>query len=254
MGAGLKHGLSSAADPSRPAPERSLIDMARLSIVVPTLNEADEIESVLASISVLPPDLVHEVIVADGGSKDRTTVIAGAFGARVINCPRSRALQMNAGAGIAKGEYLMFLHADTRLTMAAGEALKDHLRSGVTWGRFDVRLSGSHALLRVVELTMNLRSRWTGIATGDQAMFVRADLFHDIGAFPPIPLMEDIALSRRLKRAAVPACLRERVITSSRKWDRNGVARTIMLMWWLRLQYSLGADPARLAAAYYPSR
>lgn len=218
---------------------------------MPTLNEADSIESALLSVAVLPPGLEREVIVVDGGSHDDTTTRAAGLGARVIGSPRGRALQMNAGAELGTADYLMFLHADTCLTRPAGDALNQSLCDGAVWGRFDVRLSGGRISLRLVEFAMNRRSRWTGIATGDQAIFVRGDVFRRLGGFPPIPLMEDIALSRRLKRIAAPTCLRERVITSSRKWEREGIARTIVLMWWLRWRYRLGTDPDRLAAAYY---
>ncbi len=218
---------------------------------MPTLNEADSIESAILSIALLPQGLEREIIVVDGGSQDDTTARAAGLGARVISSPRGRALQMNAGADVAAADYLMFLHADTCLTRPAGDALNRSLCGGTVWGRFDVHLSGRPIALRVVEFAMNLRSRWTGIATGDQAMFVRRDVFRRVGGFPPIPLMEDIALSRRLKRIAPPDGLRARIITSSRKWEREGIARTIVLMWWLRLRYRLGTDPDRLAVAYH---
>ena len=218
---------------------------------MPALNEAESIQSTLLSVALLPPGLAREVIVVDGGSQDDTTTRAAELGARVISSPRGRALQMNAGAEVATADYLMFLHADTCLTRPAGDALNQSLCDGAFWGRFDVRLSGSGTALRLVEFAMNRRSRWTGIATGDQAIFVRGDVFRRLGGFPPIRLMEDIALSRRLRRIAAPDCLRERVITSSRKWEREGIARTIALMWWLRLRYRLGTDPDWLAATYY---
>lgn len=185
------------------------------------------------------------MIVADGGSEDGTASLAAALCDRVVVAPRGRARQMNAGAREARGDVLLFLHADTRLPSNA-----DELVQGFLWGRFDVQIEGRHPLLPVVAWWMNLRSRLTGIATGDQAIFVRRDDFVAAGAFREIPLMEDIALSKRLKRISRPACLRERVVTSGRRWERRGTLRTIVLMWRLRLAYALGADPGRLARRY----
>jgi rSAM/selenodomain-associated transferase 2 len=158
---------------------------------------------------------------------------------------------MNAGAAKASGDVLLFLHADTRLPTAAEHAILDGLeRSGLCWGRFDVRIEGRNPLLLVVGWLMNLRSRLTGIATGDQAMFVRRQAFETVGRFAEIPLMEDIALSKRLKRVSRPLCIRERVITSGRRWEENGILATVMLMWRLRLAYFFGADPKELARRY----
>jgi rSAM/selenodomain-associated transferase 2 len=170
---------------------------------------------------------------------------------QVIASPRGRAVQQNAGAAAATGDVLLFLHADTLLPPDADRLVLDGLRTtGRGWGRFDVRLSGAAPLLRVVERMINLRSRVTGIATGDQAIFVRGDWFRRAGGFPPVPLMEDVALSTELKRLGPPLGLRERVTTSSRRWEERGIARTVLLMWRLRLAYALGADPARLADRY----
>ena len=158
---------------------------------------------------------------------------------------------MNAGAGAASGRVLLFLHADTRLPPGWDRAVRDATGvQGREWGRFDVRLDGPHPMLRVVERAMNLRSRLSGIATGDQAIFVTRDAFRAAGGFPDIELMEDVALSRALRARSRPACLRERVVTSSRRWERGGIARTIVLMWRLRFEYALGADPGRLARMY----
>jgi len=192
-----------------------------------------------------------EIVVVDGGSTDGSPGRARELASRIVQAPRGRAAQMNAGAKAAMGDYLLFLHVDTRLPENARLALMKVFAAGAVWGRFDVRLSGDRPLFRTIEASMNWRSRLTGIATGDQAMFVRRDVFERIGGFPEIPLMEDIALSGRLKRIARPACLRERVVTSSRRWEQNGTARTILLMWRLRLLYFLGTDPAKLAALYY---
>lgn len=222
----------------------------RLSIIIPVLDEEAEIAHVLAALAPLRSRGV-ETIVVDGGSRDRTVALAAPLADRVITAPRGRAVQMNVGAVAATGDVLLFLHADTRLPAEADRLVLDGLaRSGRQWGRFDVRISGRHPLLRVVAALMNIRSRLTGIATGDQAMFVRRDLFERVGGFPAIPLMEDVAFSRAAKRVGEPLCLSPRAITSGRRWEQRGVMRTILLMWRLRLAYSLGAAPARLAHLY----
>jgi rSAM/selenodomain-associated transferase 2 len=223
-----------------------------LSIIVPTLDEAAGIAATLASLQPLR-EQGHEVIVVDGGSRDGTPELARPLADRVLAAPRGRARQMNAGAQAARGEVLLFLHADTRLPPDAVQmAVEGLARSGRAWGRFDVEIEGRHRLLHVVARLMNLRSRLTGIATGDQAMFVWRAAFDAVGGFPPVALMEDIALSRALKRASRPLCLRARVVTSGRRWEARGVLRTITLMWWLRLRYALGASPDRLARSYDP--
>jgi rSAM/selenodomain-associated transferase 2 len=222
----------------------------RISIIIPTLNEAAGIRATLEPLQPLRAR-GHEVIVVDGGSADGTAELARALADCVLASERGRGAQQNAGAEAATGGVLLFLHADTRLPEGADARVLDGLRaSGRGWGRFDVRLSGAHPMLRVVERSMGWRSRITGIATGDQAMFVRRDWFARAGGFPDIPLMEDVALSRVLSRLGPPLCLRDRVVTSSRRWEQRGVFRTIALMWRLRLEYALGADPARLAERY----
>ena len=224
--------------------------MHRISIIIPALNEAGGIQAILEALQPLRAR-GHEVVVVDGGSVDGTPQVARAMADRVIASPRGRAAQQNAGAAAAAGDVLLFLHADTLLPPDADGLVLDGLQaSGRGWGRFDVRLSGAAPLLRVVEWMMGVRSRVTGIATGDQAIFVRADWFRRAGGFPPMPLMEDVALSGALKRLGPPLCLRARVTTSSRRWEQRGIARTIVLMWRLRLAYALGADPARLADRY----
>jgi len=221
----------------------------RLSVIVPVLNEAADIREALAALAPLRAR-GHEVIVVDGGSDDGSASLAAPACDRLLDSGRGRALQMNAGARAAKGDALVFLHADTRLPERADELILAAL-ARASWGRFDVRIASRRPLLVLVGCAMNLRSRLTGIATGDQAIFVRRDAFP---GFPHIPLMEDIALSRLLKRRGPPACLRARVTTSARRWEARGVLRTIFLMWRLRLLYALGATPQRLARDYADQR
>jgi len=224
--------------------------VTRLSIIVPALNEAQGIVEHLAALQPLRQRGV-EVILVDGGSADRTAELASSRVDLVVAAPRGRAQQMNAGAARASGDVLLFLHADTRLPESADLLAQRVLAAGApVWGRFDVAIAGRHPLLPVVAWFMNHRSRLTGIATGDQALFVRRDVFAALGGFPAIALMEDVALSRRLKAAGRPLCLRERVVTSGRRWESRGVLRVVFLMWRLRLAYFLGRDPVRLAAAY----
>jgi rSAM/selenodomain-associated transferase 2 len=217
----------------------------RLSVIVPALNEARGIRAALEALAPLRAR-GHEVIVADGASSDGTAQLALGLCDQVLDAPRGRAVQMNAGARAATGSAFLFLHADTRLPDGADElvltALKTHL-----WGRFDVKIEGRHRLLKLVGCAMNLRSRLTGIATGDQAIFVRRDAF---AGFPEIALMEDVAFCKRMKRLAPPACLRPAVLASGRRWESRGVVRTIFLMWRLRLMYFLGARPEDLARIY----
>jgi rSAM/selenodomain-associated transferase 2 len=221
-----------------------------LSIIVPCLNEADGIADALIALGPLRARGA-EVIVVDGGSRDGTMEMAALHADLAVRAPRGRALQMNAGAARARGEILLFLHADTRLPDSADAMIVDGLkRSHRSWGRFDVTIAGRHPLLRVVEKLMNLRSRLTGIATGDQAIFVTRSLFIAAGGYPEIALMEDVALSKRLKRFGAPLCLNHRLTASGRRWERHGVLRTILLMWRLRLAYWLGADPGKLATRY----
>jgi rSAM/selenodomain-associated transferase 2 len=217
----------------------------KLSIVMPCLEEAATIAGSLAALAPLRAR-GHEVIVCDGGSRDGTPEIARPLCDRLVAAPRGRASQMNAGARLASGQAFVFLHADTRLPPEADRMIVASLEKRL-WGRFDVSIEGSHPLLRIVAGAMNLRSRLTGIATGDQAIFVRRDCFE---GFPDIALMEDIALSASLKRRGPPACLRSRAVTSGRRWERGGVLRTVLLMWRLRLMYALGAHPDDLAQRY----
>lgn len=225
-----------------------------LSVIIPCFNEADRIAQTLASLRPLR-ERGAEVIVVDGGSSDATLQRARTLADRVLAAPRGRALQMNAGAAQAGGGILLFLHADCTLPPEADGLIIDGLhRTRKSWGRFDVRLGSRSPLLRAVETSMNVRSRLTGIATGDQGIFVTRSLFDAVGRFPEIALMEDIELSRRLKRYGRPLCLRHRIAVSARRWETHGVLRTILLMWRLRFAYWLGADPDALALRYAPHR
>ena len=221
----------------------------RLSIIVPALNEEDNIVTTLKALQGMRR--LHEVIVVDGGSKDRTAELATPLADQLIYSEAGRARQMNAGAAVARGTVFWFLHADTLVPEESdrmlSKALEDH---DAVWGRFDVRLSGRHPMFRLIARMMNLRSCLTGVATGDQGIFVRSDVFAKIGGYPDQPLMEDIALSKRLKKLGKPLCINTPLITSSRRWEKRGILRTMALMWRLRLYYALGADPARLARLY----
>jgi len=221
----------------------------RLSVIVPTLNEAANIGDTLLPLQALR-SRGHEVIVVDGGSEDDTLQLAVGLADRCLSAPTGRARQMNAGAAAASGDMLWFLHADTRIAPAADRFILAACAGPLCWGRFDVRLSGRQFLLRAVERLMNLRSRLTGIATGDQGIFVSRALFERVGGFPELPLMEDIEFSKRLRRIHRPLCLRQQVLTSSRRWERRGILRTIALMWYLRLAYFLGVPAERLALRY----
>ncbi len=220
-----------------------------LSIVMPVLNESAQIVEALEALAALRRRGT-EVIVVDGGSDDGTPDLAAPLADRVIVSPRGRARQMNAGAVVAQGRGLLFLHADTRLPPDA-HTLVERTLATHSWGRFDVILEGHSVWLRVIAAMMNLRSRLTGIATGDQAIFVTRAAFSAAGAYPDQPLMEDIELSKRLKHSGPPVCLRARVTTSGRRWDTQGVWRTILLMWRLRFDYWRGVPVARLVSHYY---
>jgi rSAM/selenodomain-associated transferase 2 len=226
----------------------------RISVVIPALNEGATLEQTLEPLQPLR-ERGHEVIVVDGGSGDATATLALPYADRVITGERGRALQMNRGAEAANGTILWFLHADTRIPERAEEEISGAVGAtgSFRWGRFDVRLSGDHWLLSLTGRLMSLRSRLTGIATGDQGIFVRRELFESIGGYSDIPLMEDIDLSRRLKLLAPPYCSPEYLITSSRRWEANGIVRTVLLMWYLRLAYFFGRSPERLAGLYRES-
>ena len=225
-----------------------------LSIIIPVLNEAAGIAVQLEALQTLRCQGA-EIILVDGGSDDNTPELARPRVDRVVASARGRAVQMNAGARCSRGDALLFLHADTLPPPPTQECIHAAIAAGAVWGRFDIRIDGAHPMLRVVARMMNWRSRLTGIATGDQAIFVRRSTFEQVGGYPELPLMEDIALSTRLKRIAAPACLRECVVTSGRRWEKHGVMRTIVLMWLLRAAYFFGAAPDELAARYgYPQQ
>lgn len=222
----------------------------KLSIVVPVLNEAENLPALLARLVPLRA-CGTEIIVVDGGSRDGSSSLVARAGVTLIRSATGRARQMNVGAACATGDALLFLHADTALPPFADRIVSAALDAGPhAWGRFDVRITGRSPLLRVVAATMNLRSRLTGIATGDQAMFVTRRAFDAVGGFPDLPLMEDIELSRRLGALSQPICLRERVLTSGRRWETRGVWRTIFLMWRLRFAWWRGVPAERLARLY----
>lgn len=220
-----------------------------VSVIVPVLNESISIVPALERLLPLR-DAVAEVIVVDGGSTDDTVALATPLCDRLAVSSPGRAVQMNQGAAVARGQVLLFLHADTELPDGADRLLADFAASERAWGRFDVRLSGRRPLFRVIASMMNARSRFTGIATGDQGIFVRRTVFEDLGGYRSMPLMEDVELCRRLRRISSPFCIRTPVVTDSRRWERHGPWRTIFLMWRLRWRYWRGADPADLARQY----
>ena len=227
--------------------------MASFSIIIPTLNEADQIEITLASLQPLRA-LGHQVIVVDGGSVDATVDLCQEQVDEMVHGPCGRACQMNAGAAVATGDWLLFLHADTRLPDQIADILSSQIDpSHQAWGRFDIRLSGGHWLLRVVENMMTWRSRFSGIATGDQAIFVQRNAFENLGGFSKLPLMEDVVLSKRLKQVSRPLCINAPVVSSSRRWEQQGIIKTILLMWECRLLFWLGVPVSKLHKRYYPT-
>lgn len=222
----------------------------QLSIIIPVLNEAAGLPQLCEHLAPLQQQGA-EVILVDGGSQDGSDRWIAAHGLRLVRAPRGRAVQMNAGAAAARGDALLFLHADTRLPPRAWQRLQALLLpQTLAWGRFDVAIDGQAVTLRLVAWMMNARSRLTGIATGDQALFMTRAAFDAVGGFPVQPLMEDIEISRRLRRLARPICLTERVHTSGRRWEQRGVWRTIFLMWRLRWAYWRGVPASQLAKAY----
>jgi rSAM/selenodomain-associated transferase 2 len=222
----------------------------RLSIIVPTLNEAAHIAATLAPLQAMR-GRGAEVIVADGGSSDETKTLAQPLADRVIDAPRGRARQMNTGAKASAGAALLFLHADSLLPANADLDIESSLQRGARWGRFDVSITGSRAMFPVIAWFINHRSRLSGIATGDQGLFAARDVFDALGGFHDQPLMEDVEFCKRAKRFGAPACLKTRIQTSGRRWEKHGVLKTIGLMWALRARYFFGATPESLHRAYY---
>ena len=223
--------------------------MSEVSIVVPVLNEAAFVAPFLQQFAPWRQK-GDEIIVVDGGSTDDTVDIAAPHCDRLISAPRGRALQLNAGARIARGAILWFLHADTTLANGARDALLEACGHARAWGRFDLRIDDDGTVFRVIESSMNLRSRLTGIATGDQGIFVRRELFDAVGGFRPIALMEDVDLSKTLRRKAWPRCLGRMLATSPRRWRANGVLKTVLMMWGLRVAWNVGVSAERLARIY----
>ncbi len=222
----------------------------RLSIVVPLLNERTQLPRLIEHLTPLRDRDDCEILLVDGGSEDGSAELVAEAGFRVLTAPRGRALQMNAGAAASSGDTLLFLHADTRLPDNVLSLVERALADGKSWGRFDLRIGGDSFWFPMIAALINWRSCLTGIATGDQAMFVRRDVYEWVGGFPVQPLMEDIELSKRLRRHSRPACLRARAVTSGRRWQRYGVVRTILLMWRLRFDYWRGV-PAKVLARRY---
>ncbi|HEY7316019.1 MAG TPA: TIGR04283 family arsenosugar biosynthesis glycosyltransferase [Candidatus Binatia bacterium] len=224
----------------------------RISVIIPVLNEEKTIAATLLALQELKPD---ELILVDGGSTDETREVCRQFGVEALSSPRGRARQMNFGAARATGDVLVFLHADTRLPLSALDDIRSALMEPqVVGGRFDLQLDDARPMLRLVGFMISLRSRISKVGTGDQAIFVRRKIFTELGGYPDVPLMEDVALSRALKREGAIACLRSRVITSARRWERHGVWSTILKMWLLKSLYLAGISPVRLKRYYGDTR
>lgn len=226
--------------------------MIRVSIIIPVLNEEEQIASALHDLESLPVD---EVIVVDGGSTDHTRAIVANTQTTLVDSPSGRAMQMNHGAGRAGGDVLLFLHADTRLPTSAVSDIRKALSDArCVGGRFDLKLNGKRWVFKLIEALINLRSRLSRVATGDQAIFVRKEVFDAMAGFPDLPLMEDIAFCRKLKKRGRVACLRTQVVTSSRRWEKEGIWSTILKMWWLRLLFLAGVSPFFLKRFYGNAR
>lgn len=223
--------------------------LLKISVIIPVLNEEQNLSKALSRLQSFRQS-GHEVIIVDGGSYDNSLAIAHENADLVIVSTAGRALQMNNGAAIATGDVCLFLHADTKLPENTAQLISSLRQRNNLWGRFDIRLSGNNNIFRLIEYLVNLRSRLTSIATGDQAIFVERELFNKVGEFPEIALMEDVALSKLLKKFSRPVCLKQKVITSSRRWENNGVVKTVLLMWKLRLYYFFGVSPEKLSQLY----
>ena len=227
--------------------------MSKFSFILPTLNEASVVQNQLARLQLVR-ELGHEVILVDGGSSDTTVQLASSLVDQLLVTAPGRSLQMNAGAASATGDLLVFLHVDTELPQDAAELIMRAMAAPDSdWGWFCVRLSNSRLPFKIIAGCMNLRARLTFVCTGDQAMFVTRELFNRVGGFPQLPLMEDVAISKLLRRKSTPNWITQPVIASSRRWEQKGILRTVLLMWWLRLLYFMGVNPAHLQRIYYPA-
>lgn len=234
--------------------DNSVNPVSPLTIIIPVLNDLNSLQVLLPAIQPWRAQ-GHEILIVDGGSVDGSMTYARSLADRVLMTGTGRGRQMNLGAENAKHDYLLFLHADTRPPVEAASLVQKALANeNKYWGRFDVSLDAPGVMYTVIAFMMNLRSRLSGVATGDQGIFVRSSAFHAIGGYASIPLMEDVALSKSLRRRSWPVCLSARLVTSARRWQDQGVLRTILLMWKLRLAYFLGANPETLVKAYYPPK
>jgi len=223
----------------------------KISIIIPILNDADLLKKQLQSLQAWRA-AGHEIIVVDGGSEETITASDREMADRFLSTNRGRALQMNEGARLADGDILLFLHADSGLPENAGTLIERAMEDcTASWGRFDVRLSSERLIFRIIGWAINIRSYITGVATGDQGLFVRRSVFEQLAGYAPIPLMEDVEISKRLRRITRPIRLKGQIVTSSRRWEQHGVFSTVFLMWWLRLLYFLGVSPEKLIKKYY---
>lgn len=253
--------------------------MSSLSIVIPVLNERDNLIELAVHLAALAS--FADILIVDGGSSDDSQAIATSFAAdnplmniQLLDSAPGRAAQMNCGARAASSDYVLFLHADTRLPLnfaalfqrwsesgALGDTLshagsstrsstRSSARNSTGWGFFPIRLDGGHWLFRIIERAISLRSKLTSIATGDQAICVQSSLFNRLGGYDDVPLMEDVALSKKLARVERPRCFAQPVVSSSRRWQQRGILKTVLLMWRIRLSYYFGAEPATLARLY----
>lgn len=223
--------------------------MKSIAIIVPVVNEAENMPALIEQLLQFnQPE--NEVVIVDGGSTDGTQYIVADLNLETVSAPKGRASQMNAGVMHSDADILVFLHADTEMPPNGLDLIRKAIADGADWGRFNVTISGSHPMLKIIALLINWRSRLTGIATGDQVIFIHRDLFNAVAGFPEQPLMEDIEISKRLKKISRPACLSEKVVTSGRRWQKHGIWKTIVLMWWLRFSYWRGVSASTLAEYY----